>query len=230
RTKVTKADIVAVGYRKKQLDVFARLLDDTAYFDTWRERLGTTPEGLWQRFFEKNTWMFGYGLGYLFLSALDDAKLEQAVQGASLVGYGKRADGVMKTQGAVSHLCFIEIKRHDTPLLAPKEYRAGCWAPSTELTGAVAQVQGTVHAAVQTIGTRFRGIDSIGNPTGEEAFNVQPKSFLVVGDLRQFKGEHGINETQVKSFELFRRGTSSPEIITFDELYERARFIVNHNG
>ena len=34
----------------------------------------------------------------------------------------------------------------------------------------------------------------------------------------------------MRSFELFRKGTISPEIITFDELYERARYIVNHNG
>jgi hypothetical protein len=57
---------------------------------------------MWQKFFEKNTWMFGYGLGYLFISALDEKKLEQVVQDFSLVQYGKRADGVLKTRGAIS--------------------------------------------------------------------------------------------------------------------------------
>lgn len=37
---------------------------------------------------------------------------------------------------------------------------------------------------------------------------------------------NGVNEEQFVSFELFRRQLTAPEIITFDELYERARFIV----
>ena len=56
-----------------------------------------------------------------------------------------------------------------------------------------------------------------------------PKSFLVVGSLKEFVGEHGVNAERYRSFELFRRNTLSPEIITFDELYERARFIVHQH-
>lgn len=229
KSRVTKADIVAVGYRRQQLDTFARLLDDRLYFENECATFASA-EALWQNFFERNTWMFGYGLGYLFVSALNDSKLEQVVRGASVSSYGKRADGVMKTRGAVSNLCFIEIKRHDTLLLASKPYRSGCWSPSSELSGAVAQVQGTVHAAVEAIGAKFTGLNEDGFPTGEEVFNVQPKSYLVIGSLNQFIGEHGLSQEQAKSFELFRRSTSAPEIITFDELYERARFVVNHNG
>jgi hypothetical protein len=39
-----------------------------------------------------------------------------------------------------------------------------------------------------------------------------------------------VNEEQYRSFELYRRNTAWPEIITFDELYERASYIVNHAG
>ena len=35
-----------------------------------------------------------------------------------------------------------------------------------------------------------------------------------------------MNEEQYSSFELFRRSLNSPEIITFDELFERAKYIV----
>lgn len=51
----------------------------------------------------------------------------------------------------------------------------------------------------------------------------------MVGNLEQFIGEHGVNQERYRSFELFRRNTGSPEIITFDELYERARYIVQQN-
>ena len=58
----------------------------------------------------------------------------------------------------------------------------------------------------------------------------QPKSFLVVGSLAEFEGEHGINEDKYSSFELFRKNINNPEIITFDELYERAKFIVESSS
>ena len=230
RTEITKEDIVAIGYRKKQLDTFSKLLEDQAYFDSLKELKQCGSEALWQRFFEKNTWIFGYGLGYLFLSSLDNKKLEQVVQGHSIANHGKRVDAIMKTKGIISSLCFIEIKIHTTDLLSNKPYRAGCWAPSDELAGAVAQVQGTVHSAVETIGAKLTMKDENGNPTGEEAFNYQPRSFLVIGNLNEFMDENGVNADKYRSFELYRKNTVWPEIITFDELYDRARYIVNHNG
>ncbi len=230
RTKITKEDIVAIGYRREQLDAYARLLNEPDYFAKAKDSKRCGNEALWQKFFEKNTWFFGYGLGYLFLSSLDDKKLENVVQGHSVASHGKRVDALMKTRGLIASLCFIEIKTHVTKLLADKPYRAGCWAPSEELVGAVAQVQGTVHGAVGQIGAKFVGQDKDGAPTGEEAFNYQPRSFLVIGSLSEFMGPNGVNADQYRSFELYRRNTAWPEIITFDELYERANYIVNHNG
>ena len=36
------------------------------------------------------------------------------------------------------------------------------------------------------------------------------------------------NEDKITCFELYRRNLTSPEIVTFDELLERARYIVEH--
>ena len=71
--------------------------------------------------------------------------------------------------------------------------------------------------------------DADGNPTGEETCGYMPRSFLVAGRLNEFVTELGVNEDRHRSFELFRRNTSSPEIITFDEPSERARFIVQQH-
>jgi hypothetical protein len=64
--------------------------------------------------------------------------------------------------------------------------------------------------------------------TGEELFNVEPRSCLVMGRLSEFENSTGINTDKVRSFELYRRNTWRPEIVTYDELLERARFIVEH--
>lgn len=229
RSEVTTKDLISVGYRKKQIEVFNHLFTDAAYFANLKEIKKTSNEGLWQKYFEKNEWIFGYGLGYLFLTGLDNKKLEQVVQGYSVTEHGKRVDALMKTKGIISNLCFVEIKTHATKLLDTNPYRSGCWAPSKELAGAVAQVQGTVASAIDSLSHQINSEDKSGNPTGEEVFNYQPKSFLVIGSLEEFSGEYGVNKDKLRSFELFRRNTMNPEIITFDELYERAKFIVQHN-
>lgn len=229
KSEITKEDIIAVGYRKKQIGVFERLLTDKKYFEEIKTRSTSTDESLWQRFFEKNQWVFGYGLGYLFLSSLNEKKLEQVVQGHNVNSHGKRVDAMMKTSGLISNLCFIEIKTDSTPLLDNKPYRSGCWAPSKEMAGAVAQIQGTVASAIETLSNKINLEDKEGNPTGEEVFNYQPKSYLVIGNLNEFTNEHGVNKDKFRSFELYRKNMSNPEIITFDELFERAKFIVRNN-
>lgn len=226
---VRNEDLVTIGYRKKQLDKFGKLLDESSYFEKEKKKNGNSSEKVWQNFFEMNSWIFGYGLGFVFLSNIEGMKLEQVVKGFDLNSYGKRADGVMKSKGAISNLCFIEIKTHETLLLDNSQYRGGCWSQSKELTGGVAQVRVTVDSAVKTLSESLRVEDKEGNPTGELLYNYKPKSYLVIGNLAQFLSEHGVNQNKLKSFELYRNNQRDIEIITFDELYERARFIVYNN-
>ncbi|AYG94334.1 DUF4263 domain-containing protein [Brevundimonas naejangsanensis] len=222
-------DLIAVGYRRGQLDRFEKMLADRTAFAAEQARYDKTPEATWQAFFEENTWIFGYGLTYQFLSGLDEKRLEQTVRGADISGPGKRIDALMKTRGIISSLCFVEVKRHDTDLLdCSKPYRSGAWAVSKELSGGVAQVQTTVADTLDRLSRAITVSDADGDPTGELLFNVQPKSFLVIGQLSEFQSDRGINQPKFRSFEMFRREMRSPEIITFDELLNRARFIVDH--
>ena len=218
RSEITTQDVVALAYRREQLRAFSDMLDCS----------NDISEGEWQKFFERNHWIFGYGLSYIFTTGLDGRRLQQTIRGSSLVAPGKIPDGIMKTRAAVSALCLVEIKKSSTELLKRNEYRPGVWAPSTELGGAVAQCQETLRAASDVLDAHHRFTDERGNPTGEELMSVQPRSFLVVGSLRQFQAEHGINFARYRAFEDYRRNLRQPEVITFDELYERARFIVDH--
>jgi hypothetical protein len=227
QSELTKEDIVALGYRKNQLHIFERLLKEPDYFEQIKQKKGARgAEALWQMFFEKNQWVFGYGLSYFFVTGFNDRKLEQVVQGHDLLNHGKRSDGVMKTRGIINAMCFVEIKKHDTPLLESDAYRTGCWAPSKELAGAVAQVQGTVASAMHNLYGLVRPQNEAGNPTGEEVFNYRPKSFIVVGSLSEFVAEHGVNHNKIRSFELYRNSLAGIDILTFDELFERTKFIV----
>ena len=97
----------------------------------------------------------------------------------------------------------------------------------SELAGGIIQLQSTVRAAIEIHRQKIEPVDDMGNPTGETIFNHQPRSFLVIGSLDQFiTGNGRVNEEQLRSFELCRANTVQPHIVTFDELYERAKFIV----
>jgi hypothetical protein len=224
--EITTQDIIALGYRKEQLSKFERLLNDKDYREQEKKNFNLKEEALWQDFFEKNKWIFGYGLSYVFVSNLQDKKLEQVVKGFDLDSFGKRADAVMKTQALINSLCFIEIKHSETELLS-SQYRKGVWSPSSELVGAVAQCQVTVDSAMEKFHGLFGFHNQNGEPTGEETLTYHPRSYLVIGNLNQLRADKGVNRDKYRSFELFRRHLARPEIITFDELYHRAKFIVD---
>lgn len=234
RHQITAQDVAVLGHRRKQITEFECLLVDDAHFSKRKAELGQGKknEDVWQDFFERNTWIFGYGLNYFLNSPLDNEKLEQVVKGHDLTGSGKRVDALLKTQGLISALSFGEIKTHKTDLLkqVSTAYRKECWQISDQLAGGIAQVQRAVQVSLTNIRSKTELKDSSGAPTGEQLFLYQPKSFIVVGSLAEFQTDHGINEERYSSFELFRRNTLAPEIITFDELYERARFIVESNS
>ncbi len=231
-TELTKEDIVALGYRKKQLEIFYRLLHDRSYFDSLKIKYDAFgDEALWQKFFEKNTWIFGYGLSYVFNTPLENSKLEQVVAGSDFNSSGKRIDALLKTKGIIESFCFGEIKTHEALLLKPmtNPYRPESWQVSDEITGAIAQVQRTLQKSVSNISTNTIIKDKQGNPTGENIFLYSPKAFIVIGSLSEFETKNGINEDKYSSFEMFRQGLNKIEIITFDELYQRALFIIKNS-
>ena len=226
-SELTSRDVVAIAYRRKQLEVFERLLNDADYFDkVASDHFAGKQEALWQAFFEKNRWIFGYGLFYLSADGFKERKLEQVVAGSTIATDGKRIDGLLRTRGRVSSTCLVEIKRHRTPLTENDTYRAGVWRPSKELTGAVAQTLMSVDGMERQFQRLLVMTDERGNPTGEEAVIARPRSVVVCGSLTEFVTDKGIGYDRFRCFELYRRHLVAPDVVTFDELYERAKLIV----
>lgn len=216
-------DVIAVSHRRRQVEE----LDE--HFNA---EVGATatrkPEAVWQRLFENNPWILGVPLTGQLLTSWDDQRLEQVVAGRSVTGVGKRADALLRTSGRIKSMVFAEIKTHRTKLLATTEYRSGCWPPSDELSGGVAQVHGTVHRAVTQIGERLQDVDEDGfDVAGEFTYMLRPRSFLIIGHLDQLRGpDGGHHRDHIRSFELYRRQMHEPEIVTFDELLARAEWHV----
>ncbi|GEM64196.1 hypothetical protein SF1_21780 [Sphingobacterium faecium NBRC 15299] len=227
---VTTKDIINFGYRKNQLDIFEKLIKDNSFLLKYKNENNITKQGeevVWQFFFEKNSWILGYGLDYVFNSELDNNKLEQVTSGFTFNSKGKRIDAFLKSRGAINSLCFCELKLNSDPLLKhiKHAYRGESWQISDELAGAIAQVQRTVQNALKEISSKTEIKDEEDNLTGETVFLYSPKTFVIIGNLKEFVIENKINETKYASFEMFRKSLKNIEIITYDELFERAFYI-----
>jgi hypothetical protein len=233
---LSQRELDIISNRKGQLEVFKKLLHDADFFQHCRdmrkaEGKDSRPESIWQAFFEFNPWIFGYGLNLIACEAYDDKKLEQITTGASkLTGAGKRTDALLRTRGVVSSLVFCEIKRPDLLLLDKTPYRPpDVWMPSGDVVGAVSQVQKTAEKAVREIGNVLhKKYEPDGTPTDVLVATIRPRQVVVIGNMSEFEATNGeLNHEKVSSFELYRRSINDVEVITFDELYARAHYIVH---
>ena len=225
--RVTEQDVQMLLERRQTLERFDRLLSDQSYFDSVKAKLKAGDEGVWQRFFEENPWIFGYGLTFLACEKFSDVKFEQITTGSNVfTGAGKRSDAVMRTIGFVQTLLFAEIKHHKTDLLAAKAYREpDVYRVSSELSGAVSQVEKTAHKAIRKLEELHRS-HTAGGEFRFEVSTVRPRVIVVLGNLKQLYSNDEVNLEKMTSFELYRRAHQDIEILTFDELYERTRYIV----
>ena len=184
--------------------------------DTFQQMLGnpTLTEESWQHFFETNKWIFGYGLRYQILDTVQD---QPNYGGANISGQGgQRGDFLLSTRANAKFTCLVEIKKPTSQLLR-NEYRNGAWSINTELAGAIAQIQANC-AQWEISGSRTdENRDYL-----ENIYTASPKGIVVIGHTSQLD-----NRMKKFSFERFRQELRNPEIITYDELYERARFIVD---
>jgi hypothetical protein len=215
---VDSQDIVNLGYRKKQLRIFQDLLASPDAAKVY------VDEAVWQHFFSRNEWIFGYGLDYRFRRVLQDqfhASASDADGSEAVISDYLLGDHRFTT--------FVELKTPETPLFSVAKNRSRAWRLSLPLLDGVSQI--LEHKASGLL--RFeRGdlFDETGKKISQKPYD--PKVILIVGHWDQLKASASDRERQTKerTFELFRRDSRNVEILTYDEVLERATFIVEHRG
>lgn len=222
---ITSHDIVNIGYRKKQLEIFHKLLTQQNYLEEYRSEQqikDTKPEKVWQQFFKNNEWIFGYGLDYRFLGVLQD---EAHTSTEDVAGKdGTISDFLL---GCNMFTVLVELKRPDTPLFDTAKNRAGSWKLSNELIHGVSQIL-EQKASWQIKAETNAPNNFATNGKLIHQRTVDPKSILIIGSDGQFSGTAKEQQIKAKTFELFRRDSRNIDMLTYDELYERAKFIVSH--
>lgn len=195
--------------RRQALEVFQARLED-----------GTWTEGSWQDFFEAQNWVFGYGLDYRIMR-LFDRELVVGTAGTD----NQNKPTVDFLMNFTDYTVLVEIKRPDTEIFQSRKGRSGTWRFSVEFMDAVSQVleQKAEWMAAAQSSDRF---DKSGKRR-LEARTRDAKAILVIGSRNEFDASGNLREAALKrdTFELFRRDTRNLDIITYDELFERAHFI-----
>lgn len=170
-------------------------------------------EKFWQSFLSINDWIFGYGLTYYCMSTLSR---EVLVGGKDINNSGGQVcDFLMRTNGEARFTSLVEIKCPYTKLMQSED-RNGVYPVSRELAAAISQIQVYCNSW-----SKNRSDDVVCREMEGNYLTVSPKGILVIGTTAEL-------DTKDKrvAFELFRRALHNIDIITYDELLERAKFIV----
>jgi hypothetical protein len=173
-------------------------------------------EAQWETLFYENQWIFGYGLRYQFLGML---KRQASYGGRTYSGKGEqKGEFLMRTSGVEKFTVLVEIKRPDTSFFQERHYRSGVPNYSNELIEAISQTQ--VNARTWDVEGSRRDRDRE-DLAAKRVNTITPRSILIIGSTNQLEGFDKKN-----AFELLRGNLRNPDLITFDELYERAKYIV----
>ena len=222
-TKLSMGRIQAI--RSNVLNFFNKAiknLDELTKFKKHIEQPSCKDETAWQVFMQRNQWIFGYGLDYRFLSILQrefHASDTEADGSDGVIGDYLMGDNKFTT--------FVEVKLPTTPLFGNSKNRSGCWKLSNDLMDAVSQILEQKSKGEIKIETSKILHDENGHPITQRAYNS--KVILIIGNWTEIEQDTPkIKTLKEKTFELFRRELKNIDILTYDELYNRAEFIINN--
>ncbi len=198
-------DIAMLRQRQAAVTEF----EDHLTKDSWSEKE-------WQAFFERETWIFGHALDFRFLHIL---QREALVGGKTIANKDGQVIDFLMASGAENarFTALVDIKTPSALLLQANKYRNRTYAPGDDLSGGVAQLQSNCQTWI-TDGAQspvtVKQLDRVGVLTAE------PRGIVVAGHTKQLT-----DDDRKLAFELFRRNLKNPEIITFDELLSRAKYL-----
>lgn len=221
---ITNQDLVNTGYRKQQLKIFEALLYQNKLDDykKWLKKPQMKDETAWQYFFKSNEWMFGYGLDYRFQGIL-----QREFHASDSSASGK--DTVVSDYliGDKRFTTFIELKLPTTKIFGTTQNRSKSWRLSNDLIDAYSQILEQKASGQIKIETTKELLDEFNNEISQHAYDF--RTILIIGSWGEIESDNlGTKSIKEKTFELFRRDSRNVDIITYDELFERANFIVKN--
>lgn len=231
-TDFSENDIEAIlkDDRKKNLNAYDKLLNNDELWKTYQEKYkaemkGNGAEAVWHHFLQKHHWLLGLNADLKFIRDL--------IPEADLGTKNTSGSGSPKTDilGISDFTTLIELKTPNTKIFTKTKAttaRANTWSFSSGFIDGISQClaqktawEKTEKSIIQDDNTaldqnRFRTVD--------------PKVIFIIGNKKLEIPETSRDMdilAKRDTFERFRRNNRNIDIITYDELYERADYIVN---
>lgn len=179
--------------------------------DLWEEERRNGAEDFWQRTFLDNWFILSQTFTFPVVLVRDGAY----VGGKKIDNRGGKLVDYLVANEMTQNASLIEIKTPQTSLLGG-EYRPGVFAPSSNLSGAVAQAE---DYRLTFLSNYSRHTDGPEAQFGAFA----PRAVVIAGDAQS---ELQTRE-KARSFEIYRNGLRAVEVITFDELFGKVRGVVD---
>lgn len=214
--------------RKKKLKVFYHLLKN---IDGIREKyrvkynIQNGEEHIWHHFLKNNDWIIGLNTDLRFIyDILDEQKIG--------IENSKGSESpIVDLLGISEFTTLIELKHSSSDIFkkTKSKGRANTWDFTSDFIEGISQCLGQKNEIQNSFKNKTFVKDDNTRLKKDGIENIDPKSILIVGNK---KTEFPINEldnTNIlknNTLERFRRNNRNIDIITFDELFERAFHIV----
>jgi len=169
-----------------------------------------SSEGHWQGLLQRHSWV----LSQVYAHPLVIIRGQAYVGGKNIANTGGNFADFLYKNKLTENTLVVEIKTPVTPLLTAQPYRNRVYGVSSELSGATQQLLKNRDTLVQ----EYR---SLVEPDSDHFQVFHPMALLVVGTT-PLKGDR----ERCQSFELYRRNLRDVDVVTFDELVEKARLLL----
>lgn len=217
--------------RKKSLEQFRKLLVEKKYWEEFykenQENIkGVGEEAVWHYFLKINSWIIGLGVDIKFIRDLTD-EVNVGVPNTDGCGCPK-----VDMLGISDYTTLVEFKTPHTDIftkIKKTTARANTWSFTDSFIDGISQCLGQKFDWDKT--QKNKDLVKDGEILDQDIKRtIDPKTFFIIGNKkREFPEEIKTVDNIIKrdTFQRFVRNNRNIEIITFDELYERAYFIVH---
>lgn len=235
---IIKADLNEDGIRsivfesrKKQLKGFLYLLKDIHHngvssIERYQKKYNLRgEEAVWHHFLKNNNWFLGLNVDLKFIRDFYD---EQKVGISDSKGRNAPQSDIF---GISHYTSLIELKHPSTKIFKTQKTsksRANTWDFSSDFIEGISQCLSQKSSIEKSYDTTVFVNESNQRLDKNLHKTVDPHIVFIIGNREKEFPHNNDNDNHVKSetFERFRRNNRNVDIITYDELFERAYFIV----